>query len=90
MPGKFHGQKSGSCNPWGHKKSDMTKHTHRHGISYLVLQLYNGSKEILGRDSNLSVDTKHIIVSISEGTGLCRGSKKKIRRDVKWPDPEGT
>ena len=65
------------CNPWGHKKSDMTKHAHRHGIFYLVLQLYNGSKEILGRDSNLSEDTKHIIVPISEGTGLCRGLKEE-------------
>ena len=31
FPGKFHGQKSlEGCNPWGHKESDMTEHTHKY------------------------------------------------------------
>ena len=67
------------CNPWSHKKSDMTKHACKHGIFCLILQLYNGSKEILGRDKNLSEDRKHTVVYISEGTGLCRGLKEEIK-----------
>ena len=37
LPGKFHEQRSlAGYNPWGHKESDMTEHTH----TYLVLNTY--------------------------------------------------
>ena len=34
LPRECHGQRSLDCyNPWGHKESDMTEHTHR-GYSF--------------------------------------------------------
>ena len=39
LSGESHGQRSlAGCNPWGHKESNTTEHTHAHTCTILCLQ----------------------------------------------------
>ena len=43
LPGKFHGQRSlADYSSWGHKESNMTKHTHNHNLNPSMLFFFFG------------------------------------------------